>query len=722
MRSALPAIVLLLLGAVPSLAQEKTEPETSVKTRSTSVLVDVVVRDRHGDPLADLQPSDFQVFEDGVPQKINYFQSLSDRLNRIKEEHPAQAGADRPETAEATSRAAAQNLPRMDQPLQGSFTALVFGRLSGTSLKYARDAALQYVTEVASPDTRIGVFVIDLSLRTLQFYTSDQERLQDSVKRATGMATARFYSESEQIRETLKLQEEIRKIEDYLVASNGPQALMSTSPASMMISMHLRMLETFQQLQRDQMGHSTTNGLLALVKSLGLLPGRKSVLFFSEGMAIPPAVVQRFRAITHAANRANVSIYPIDAAGLRVKSTNDETMKEVMALGERRLNELRWDADPTSGPMMRYLEKNEDLIRLDPHSGLNELAESTGGRLIRDTNDLLGGLREIDQDIHSYYLLAYSPSNQNLDGRFRTIEVKVLVPDVRIQYRKGYYAVDTTVDEPLLDYEAPALAALAGGAVDKSLPLRAAVLSFPRIGDRGFVTVLAEVAPGTIHYEPVKDDGEPSFSDFTVVTLVRDRSRKVVRKLSQHYRLARESLNNGDGILFYRELHLDPGEYTFETAGFDAVSARAGISRETVDLRGIDESLPQLSSLMIVNAAERIGDHDRGATTPFHYENLLFYPNLSGYVSKAQNQEMTLFFTVYPGQASAGDAIIEILQDDQQLGRSQVPLPEPIDDGRIQFASSIPVSTYPPGIYTLRVSLPAGGKVISRSRTFLLAP
>ena len=71
MRSALPAIVLLLLGGVPSLAQEKTEPETSVKTRSTSVLVDVVVRDRHGDPLADLQPSDFQVFEDGVPQKIN---------------------------------------------------------------------------------------------------------------------------------------------------------------------------------------------------------------------------------------------------------------------------------------------------------------------------------------------------------------------------------------------------------------------------------------------------------------------------------------------------------------------------------------------------------------------------------------------------------------------------------------------------------------------------
>ncbi len=721
MKLALPAMTFLLLGGVPSLAQEKPEVETSLKTKSTSVLVDVVVRDRHGNPLKGLKSSDFQILEDGVPQKITYFQSWEERL----QQSTPNAGEPRENETSGTNAAdstPAGPIPPQAQPLKGSFTALVFDRLSGTSLKYARDAAIEYVSEVASPDARIGVFLIDLSLRTMQFYTSDKGLLEKGIRRATGIATSRFNSDTKEIRQDLEIQEEIREYEDYLENLMGPSAQLITETGAHMISMRIRLLEAMHQLQRDQQGHSTTNGLLALVKSLGMMPGRKSILYLSEGIAIPPAVVQRFHAIIHAANRANVSIYAIDAAGLRVESPNEETRREVMSLGQRRLNELQWDLEPTSGPMMRYLEKNEDLIRLDPHSGLNELSESTGGRLIRNTNDLLAGLRQVDQDIHSYYLLAYSPGNQALDGRFRTIDVKVLVPDVQVQSRKGYYAVDETSDKPILDYESSAVTALTHDQSGGSLPIRSAVLSFPKTDDRGFVAVLAEVEPGTISYEPARTDGEPSFSNFTILTLVRDEDDQVVRKVSQHYRLARAAMKDGDGILFYRELHLDPGKYKFETAGFDAVTAKVGISREVVSLRGIDESLPHLSSLMIVNAAERIDDDDRGANSPLHYRDLIFYPNLSGHLSKTRNNEMTVYFTVYPSEVQPSDAIIEILHNQEPLGRSDVKLPEPDESGKIQYASSIPVKDYPPGVYTLRVSLPAGAKVVSRARMFLLTP
>lgn len=721
MRSTIPVIALILAVSIPVLAQDKPELETSLKTRSTSVLVDVVVRDKHGRPLKGLKPSDFQILEDGVPQNVTFFQSFEDRLYGTSSTKPAGTATDATDSR-APEQIPSGPVPRRANPLEGSFTALVFDRLSGTSLKYARDAALQYVSEVASPDSMIGVFLIDLSLRTMQFYTTDKALLEDGIKRATGIATSHFYSDMKEVRQDLEVQDDLRDLEAFLVAKYGPHAAISAEIGSAMISMRIRMLETFHQLQRDQQGHSTTNALLALVKSLGMMPGRKSILYLSEGIAIPPAVVQRFHAIIHAANRANVSIYPIDAAGLRVESTADETRREVMSLGQRRLDELRWDAEPTSGPMMRYLEKNEDLVRLDPHTGLNELAEGTGGRLIRETNDLLGGLRQIDQDIHSYYLLAYSPSNQDLNGKFRTIEVKVLIPDVDIQYRKGYYAVSDTPDEPILDYEASALAALDDNDEVGSIPFRASVLSFPKADDRGFVTVLAEVDPGTISYQSVKDEGSPSFSDFTILTLVRDEDRKVVRKVSQHYRLARSAMKNGDGILFYREMHLPLGAYTFETAGFDAVAAKVGISRAHVDLNGVDASLPQLSSLMIINAAEQIDDDDRGAKTPFHYQNLLFYPNLSGHLSKTQSNELTLFFTVYPSQIAAKDAIIEILHNDKELGRSEIKLPAPSETGKIQYASSIPVRDFPPGVYTLRVSLPAGNKVISRTKTFFLTP
>ncbi len=721
MRSTLPAIALILAVCIPVLGQDEPEPGTALKTRSTSVLVDVVVRDKHGRPIKGLKPSDFRILEDGVPQKVTFFQSFEDRFQMTSSAESNGSAVDAPD-APKPEGVPSSPLPRRANPLEGSFTALVFDRLSGTSLKYARDAALEYVSEVASSDSMIGVFLIDLSLRTIQFYTADRDLLESGIKRATGIATSHFYSDSKEIRQDVHIQEELREVEDYMAKIYGPRAALPVVAGSKMLAMHIRMLETFHQLQRDQQGHSTTNALLALVKSLGMLPGRKSILYLSEGIAIPPAVVQRFHAIIDAANRANVSIYPIDAAGLRVESTADETRREIMSLGQRRLDELQWDAEPTSGPMMRYLEKNEDLVRLDPHTGLNELAEDTGGRLIRDTNDLLGGLRQIDQDIHSYYLLAYSPSNQELDGRFRSIEVKVLVPDADIQYRKGYYAVSHTPDEPVLDYEAPALAALTDGHKVNSIPFRASVLSFPKAEDRGFVTVLAEVDPGTISYQSVRDDGSPSFSDFTILTLVRDEDHKVVRKVSQHYRLARSAMKDGDGILFYREMHLPPGTYTFETAGFDAVAAKAGISRVHVDLNGVDDSLPQLSSLMIINAAEQIDDDDRGAETPFHYRNLIFYPNLSGHLSKTRSNELTLFFTVYPSRIAANDAIIEILQNDKELGRSEIKLPAPGETGRIQYASSIPVSDFPPGVYTLRVSLPAGNKVISRTKTFFLTP
>ena len=70
-------------------------------------------------------------------------------------------------------------------------------------------------------------------------------------------------------------------------------------------------------MERDQQGYSTTNGLFAIISTLGRLPGRKSLVLFSEGIAIPPAVQRLFLGVIDAANRANVSIYTMDAAGLR---------------------------------------------------------------------------------------------------------------------------------------------------------------------------------------------------------------------------------------------------------------------------------------------------------------------------------------------------------------------------------------------------------------------
>ena len=72
-------------------------------------------------------------------------------------------------------------------------------------------------------------------------------------------------------------------------------------------------------LERDQAGYASANALMSVVTGMRAMPGRKSIVFFSEGLAIPPNVQERFMGVVDAANRANVSIYPMDAMGLRTE-------------------------------------------------------------------------------------------------------------------------------------------------------------------------------------------------------------------------------------------------------------------------------------------------------------------------------------------------------------------------------------------------------------------
>ena len=67
-------------------------------------------------------------------------------------------------------------------------------------------------------------------------------------------------------------------------------------------------------------GFATINSLLAVITPMRNLPGRKTIIFFSEGLALPQSVQTKFPAVINAANRANVSIYAIDSAGLRIES------------------------------------------------------------------------------------------------------------------------------------------------------------------------------------------------------------------------------------------------------------------------------------------------------------------------------------------------------------------------------------------------------------------
>lgn len=92
------------------------------------------------------------------------------------------------------------------------------------------------------------------------------------------------------------------------------------------------------------------------------------------------------------------------------------------------------------GDRFRFEGVREDVLR--------KLGEETGGRAYfpRGADDLIDDFRQIESEMRSQYLVAYSPSNLTHDGRFRRVEVRVNArPEARIIHRRGYYAATEDV-------------------------------------------------------------------------------------------------------------------------------------------------------------------------------------------------------------------------------------------------------------------------------------
>lgn len=734
MRRPLIALLFVALFApsLPHFAQEpqkaapQDQEEERIVTTTAEVALDIVVKDKKGRPVKDLSASDFEIYEDGVRQEVKSFRIVTRSADESGE---MTARGERP------SAPSARPSPLGLGPAGLSAVAIVFDRLSPDARIRASKAALSYLGNQRETSDYIGVFAIDQTLHVLQPFTRDAQLARQAINAITERSTSTYASSASQMRSLLQQQTSLEANAEASISAatsnagpGGSTSVNSVNGASlaeqMMTAMMIRILDTFERLERDQQGFATTNALLSVVNALGRITGRKAILFFSEGVAIPPNVLAEFRSVISNANRANVSIYTVDAAGLRAESTTAETQREIQSLGLRRINQVSTGREDTSGrPMTLLLERNEDVLRLDPHSGLGELAEATGGLLIGNTNDLNTRLRQIDQDLHTYYVLTYTPKNQNYDGRFRQITVKLNRPGFEVQTRKGYYAINAAIASPVLAYEALALAALSGTHRTNAFPLHVGGFSFPEPDHPGLVSVLVDVPNNAITYA---SDLEKKIyrTDFVIVALIKDESLRVVRKLSNQYVLTGpldklEEAKRG-GILFYREAELPPGRYTISVAAYDALTGRASVESRDVEVPSAGPNQLRLSSLAILKRAERLSAEEQKRANPFHFGEVLVYPNLGEPLSKATTKQLAFFVTAYAPQGTRATPklILEILQRGRALGRTAIDLPAPDAAGRIQYASALPIEKLQAGEYELRVTVTDGATKATRAESF----
>jgi VWFA-related protein len=707
----------LSLTAAPGLAQKPAPPreqdEETVRVASGEVVVDVVVKDKKDRPVRDLTAADFEIFEDGVRQQMQSF-----RL--VTREAAASAAAAEAKDDGAPVREAA---PGPGSPPAG-VVAIVFDRLSPDALARASKAALSYLGTGRGGDDFVGVFAIDQSLRALQPFTADRQLARQAVERAAGASAAGYTSNTEEVRRLSERQEALASETGAATGTDQRDAVGLAEQA--LNQMTMRTLETYERLEREQQGYATTNGLLSVIDAMSRLRGRKALIFLSEGLALPTAVEDYFRSVISNANRANVSIYAVDAAGLRVESTTAETRRELQAIGARRQRQAASGLEDRSGqPMSRVLERNEDVLRLNPESGLGQLADQTGGLLISQTNDIGTKLRQVDDDLHTYYVLSYTPRNQNYDGRFRQIAVKLNREGHDIQARKGYYAINAAYASPVLAYEAPALAALGGRRTPSAFPVYAEGYNFPEAGRPRLVAVVVEIPHGLLAYSP---DMEKKIyrSDFSVVALVKDETQQVVRKLSRQYLSvvpgAQVEAAKRGLTLFYRETDLPAGRYTLDVAVYDAVANKAGLSSGSLEVSGGDPEKLRMGSLAILKRAEKLSPEEQQTSTPFHYGEVLVYPNLGEPLHKATDKQLAFFLTAYTARSSPAPPklTLEIRQRGRAISRAQIDLPAPDAAGRIQYANALPIDKLPPGEYELTAIATDGASSVSRSKRFVV--
>ncbi len=451
-RSFWTAILVLLIavcgGSRVAPAQQPNEQPanvatTTIRAETRLVLVDVIVTDKKGAYIHDLEQRDFKVWEDDKEQTIKTFSF----------EHGA-----------APSEPTKRNLvlffddDSMNPPDQAR----------------ARAAAAKFIDMNAAHGRYFAVIDYAGTMRVTQNFTDDTARLKQVVGEAK-LSTAN------------------------LNASLGSPVFASYD------------------------AYTNRNVLLALrsvARSMGTLPGRKSLVWLTSGMAMTPDIQAEMTALISVCNRSNVAVYPLDVRGLTGPIQGRQS-RPLLRGEDLEFSYARFDARDDETPRLVYVAQKggagggggktggttgttgnaggrptgntgkgtynqpfnavpftnpvnpPGTTILPPLQGsvsttqqiLYSVATGTGGFVIANSNDLLAGLEKIGKDSSEYYVVGYTPPSPE-DGACHALKVKVDRSGAQVRERTGYCAVksaDFLADKPIAkQLEAHALGSEAG--------------------------------------------------------------------------------------------------------------------------------------------------------------------------------------------------------------------------------------------------------------------
>ena len=389
-------VIAPLHAQAPAPSASATIPKIKVETRV--VLLDVVVTNHKGETIPNLRREDFNIEEDGKPQSLSAFDEHSRHIAP-----PADLPALPPNVytnVQAVKPSDSVNVLLIDllntQPW---------------SQEDVCNQAVKYLKTV-SPGTRLAIFTLNTQqLRLARGFTTDFSGLSASLQDKSGVVP-----ESSWLNQTpSRTAAELKGLETMIMMQAAPAAVGA-------VQQYLGEEVVARASERTEL---TLQAFQHLARYLSGIPARKNVVWFADSFPISfipnekshaPQHQQRVRQTSDMLTSAQISIYPVSAHGL----AGDPTFEVSDMLGNTRES-------------MLYNQSTSQIAA-------ETIAQETGGRAFYNTNALdVAMAKAIDEGSH-YYALAYAPTNNKTDGRYRRIEVKLSNHDYKLSYRRGYYA------------------------------------------------------------------------------------------------------------------------------------------------------------------------------------------------------------------------------------------------------------------------------------------
>jgi VWFA-related protein len=388
----------------------------------------VYVTDKKGRAVTNLTKDDFEIFQDGDLKQISNFKLYTSEV--VRSELGVTTGLDIPEASpipDATAAGGPQPVHLVLYIDNQNLDPLDRNRV----LSQTRD----FVRTSVHPPAQMMVVAYQRSFEVLQEFTSEPSDVMKAlrlVRTYTGGRTERDSSRQDIVDRIQRLESERRAGSSKSGAGNQSGGT-EWNQIYNMIDNYAK--ESVNDLQ------FTLDSLRQIITSLTGLPGKKGVIYVSNGLPMIPGMELFYEAskgmndstilsrmyefdrtriyaqLAATANAQDVTLYTIDASGLSLQGMGSAAYATA------------------ADPMMSSIGRNNytDSLRF--------LSDETGGIAIFNTNDIGPRLELVTQDMFTYYSIGY-PLHASGHDKVHRVKVKLrddpAFSDYEIRYRPRF--------------------------------------------------------------------------------------------------------------------------------------------------------------------------------------------------------------------------------------------------------------------------------------------